>query len=171
MKSTRKGGNVYDYHIRIIPMAGTGKGDQCVLIITVIVDDGRDAIPRVLNVFKVAPEVTCLADGLVIRLAERGMGMSGGKYDPHGPVRAWRNGWGKRERMKMTQIVIKRASCAHPLKESTRWWDDKLHTYGRSITAKQLYPMALNWLDELWSDISPSCRWWFGRRASCRNKP
>ena len=49
-------------------MSGSRVGDDGVLVVSVVVDDGGDRLPAVLDVVKVAPDVAAVDDGRVIRL-------------------------------------------------------------------------------------------------------
>jgi hypothetical protein len=51
-----------NYHVRVIPMAGSSVGDNVVLVVTVVINDALDASPRVLDVIKVAPQIAVLDD-------------------------------------------------------------------------------------------------------------
>ncbi len=56
------------YHIRIVPMSRSCQRHQLVLVVAVVVDDGQDAGPRVLNVDVVPPQVAGRRDGREVGL-------------------------------------------------------------------------------------------------------
>ena len=58
------------YHIWVVPMAGSGVGDDGVLVVSVVVDDARHGLPAVLDVVEVAPNVTGADDRLVVWLQQ-----------------------------------------------------------------------------------------------------
>ena len=52
-------------------MSGPGVGDDGVLVVTIVVDDGGHGLPAVLNVVEVAPHVAAVDDGGVVGLQRR----------------------------------------------------------------------------------------------------
>ena len=48
------------YHVGVVPVAGSGIGDDGVLVVAVVVDDGGHALPAVLDVVKVPPHVAAV---------------------------------------------------------------------------------------------------------------
>lgn len=50
------------YHIRIIPMTWSGIRNDLVLIVSIVVDDGFQRCPRILDVIVIAPQITMLDD-------------------------------------------------------------------------------------------------------------
>ena len=57
-----------DEHVGVVPVSGSGQRDQRVLVVAVVVDDGRHRGPRVLDVVVVTPQVAVLDDRGVVRL-------------------------------------------------------------------------------------------------------
>lgn len=54
--------NCSNYHVRVIPVAGSGIRNYVVLVVAVVINDALDAGPRVLDVIEVAPQITVLDD-------------------------------------------------------------------------------------------------------------
>lgn len=54
------------YHIRIIPVSGSSYSCKVILVVSVEVDDVKNAGPAVLDVSVVAPEVAVVSDGCVV---------------------------------------------------------------------------------------------------------
>lgn len=54
------------YHVRIIPVSGSGDSSKVVLVVAVEVDDVQDAGPAVHDVAVVTPQVAVVRDGSVV---------------------------------------------------------------------------------------------------------
>ncbi len=55
------------YHVRIVPVSGSGDSGEVVLVVAIEVDDVQDAGPAVHDVAVVAPQVAVVRDGSVVR--------------------------------------------------------------------------------------------------------
>ncbi len=59
------------YHVWVVPVSRSSVGDDDVLVVSVVVDDGGHGAPRVLDVVEIAPDVARRRDGCVIRLQQQ----------------------------------------------------------------------------------------------------
>ena len=53
-------------HVRIIPVAGTSKLTEPILVLAVVIDNPENRIPRVVNIIEVSPKIAMLRNGLVV---------------------------------------------------------------------------------------------------------
>lgn len=51
------------YHIWVIPVARSSVGHDCILIVTIVVNDALQTLPGVLDVVEVSPQVAVFDDG------------------------------------------------------------------------------------------------------------
>ena len=58
----------YDEHVWVVPMSRPSVGNDCVLVVSVVVDDACHGLPAVLNVVEISPDVAGAGDRGVIRL-------------------------------------------------------------------------------------------------------
>lgn len=58
------------YHIWVIPVARSSVGDDCILIVTIVVNDALQTLPGVLDVVEVSPQVAVFDDGGEVWLKE-----------------------------------------------------------------------------------------------------
>ena len=57
-----------DQHVGVIPVAGTSKVAEPVLILPVVVDDAEDGVPGVVDIVVIPPEVAMFGNRLIVRI-------------------------------------------------------------------------------------------------------
>ena len=55
-----------DQHVGVIPLSGTAKLTEPVLVLPVVVDDAEDRVPGVVDVIVIPPQVAMLGNRLIV---------------------------------------------------------------------------------------------------------